>query len=170
MTPQTSIDPDDLDPSATPDTDPIPPIDTAELPFSGTDELRQRWRALMGPLGFDEPKLWFVFVEHDTRLIPVINTLPLPVTPNRHLIEPLMARLGETIEVTYDLSIACLLTRPGSDGLTTRDRGWASLLTSAAIAGGVPLQPLFRANDVNLITVPSAIVPLRSTTPDQQAS
>ncbi len=40
---------------AVPDTDPIPPTEVAQLPFCDAAELRERWRALMGPLGFDEP-------------------------------------------------------------------------------------------------------------------
>jgi hypothetical protein len=38
---------------------PIPPIETATDPVHSAADLRQRWRALMGPLGFEERLLWF---------------------------------------------------------------------------------------------------------------
>ncbi|MGC4932160.1 hypothetical protein ACLQ3C_00535 [Gordonia sp. DT30] len=139
-----------------PDRDPIPPTAVAKLPFHDAAELRERWRALLGELGFSEPTLWFVFVERGTQLIPALSTLPLPDTPNRHLMDMLLRRLGETISATDDLSVACLLTRPGSDGLTARDRGWASMITDAAVRRRVPLLPLFRANDINVVAVPGA--------------
>ncbi|MGV9672901.1 MULTISPECIES: hypothetical protein [unclassified Gordonia (in: high G+C Gram-positive bacteria)] len=138
-------------PDALPDADPIPPIDTADLPFHDADELRQRWRALMGPLGFGEPMLWLLFVERDSHLIKAINKLPLPTTPDPELIDLLMHRFGETLENTIGMSVACLLSRPGADGITPRDRGWAILLTECAARHGVRLQPLFRANDINVV-------------------
>lgn len=134
-----------------PDADPIPPIDSAKDAFHSAAELRQRWRALMGPLGFSEPKLWFVFVERSGAILPPINTLPLPTTPNEHLVDILMKRLGQTLEVAIDLTVACLYSRPGSDGLTARDRGWADLILAGARRYDVPLHPLFRANDINVI-------------------
>ena len=38
---------------------PIPPMDTATNPVYSAADLRKRWRALMGPLGFGERLLWF---------------------------------------------------------------------------------------------------------------
>ncbi len=44
-------------------------------------------------------------------------------------------------------SVTLLLTRPGSDGVSTDDRRWAEELTDAANRIGVPVEPMFRAND-----------------------
>lgn len=41
---------------------PIPPVETATDPVYSAADLCQRWRALMGPLGFGERLLWFGFV------------------------------------------------------------------------------------------------------------
>ncbi|AFA76124.1 hypothetical protein GPOL_174p01050 (plasmid) [Gordonia polyisoprenivorans VH2] len=139
---------------AVPDTDPIPPTEVAQLPFYDAAELRERWRALMGPLGFDEPTLWLVFVERGTQMIPVINQLPLPHTPNRHLLDTMMEHLGQVIAASSGLSLAALLARPGADGVTARDRGWASMITECAARHRVPLQPLFRANDIAVVALP----------------
>jgi len=44
---------------------PIPPIETASDPVYSAADLRQRWRALMGPLGFEERLLWFGLIGPD---------------------------------------------------------------------------------------------------------
>ncbi|MGW0038583.1 hypothetical protein [Gordonia sp. NPDC003376] len=134
-----------------PPAEPIPHIDTARLPFDGADELRQRWRALMGPLGFSESLLWFVFVLDDREFMQTINQIPLPTTPNVHLIDGLMAEFARATEQFTRVSVACLYTRPGSDGITARDRGWAQVITDGAARHRVPIHPLFRANDLALV-------------------
>lgn len=138
---------------AQPDPDAVPSIDTAADPFDGPHELRRRWQALMGPLGFGEHRLWFTFVERDTQLITAINTLPLPSTPNARLIDALMKRLGDTLENTIEVSVAVLLSRPGRDGVTAHDRDWAGMLLDCSDRHQVPMQPMFRANDIDLIAL-----------------
>jgi len=43
----------------------LPHIETATDPVNSPADLRQRWRALMGPLGFGEQLLWFGFIGPD---------------------------------------------------------------------------------------------------------
>ncbi|MGH3674402.1 MAG: hypothetical protein ACRDU5_01435, partial [Mycobacterium sp.] len=50
-------------------------------------------------------------------------------------------------------SVALLLTRPGVGPISHLDRQWSTLLTQVAAAFGVPLQPIFRANDETLMQV-----------------
>ena len=139
--------------SDAPDSEPIPDIKTAKLPFDGTEALRQRWRALMGPLGFSEPCLWIAFID-DARLVPgALPRMTLPTVPDAHLIDTLVTQL-RTVTDDGHLSLAFLLTRPGRDGITARDLGWCRLLVSAAQRFGVPILPIHRANDVALLTMP----------------
>ncbi len=141
----------------TPDSEPIPDIKTAKLPFDSTEELRQRWRALMGPLGFSEPCLWIGFIDND-RLVPgALPRMTLPTVPDAHLIDTLVTQLRTVTDDDGHLSLAFLLTRPGSDGITARDLGWCRLLASAAQRFGVPILPIHRANDVALETIPIPI-------------
>lgn len=49
-----------------------------------------------------------------------------------------------------ETSVALLLTRPGRDAVSADDRRWAEALTTAADRVGVPLEPVFRANDVRI--------------------
>ncbi|GAB90525.1 hypothetical protein [Gordonia rhizosphera] len=135
------------------DNTPIPDISTADEPIRCADDLRQRWRALLGPLGFSESLLWFVVVDDEDRLTPALNQLELPIRPDAFLTDMLMTRLREVIDTVPGLSIACLISRPGRDGVTDADQSWARLLTADAQRHGVPLHPVHRANDVSLVTL-----------------
>ncbi|MGV9825508.1 hypothetical protein [Gordonia sp. NPDC003429] len=140
-----------------PTEDSLPPhIDTATLPFTSTGELRQRWRALMGPLGFDEPRLWFGVVDDD-RLVPPLSCFTLPTLPDPVGVDRLMAALHEITRTGSRRSVAILLTRPGSDGVTSRDLCWAQLIEEAGARHGTRLHPIHRANDIDLITLPNSV-------------
>lgn len=134
--------------------DPIPDIETFKLPFDTTEQLRQRWRALMGPLGFSESRLWVGIADGDRMAPGVLPYLVLPTVPSARLIDLFMPQLLEATDGVTRLSLAFLLSRPGSDGITPRDLGWARLLVDAAGRLGVPIHPTHRANDVSLVTIP----------------
>ncbi|MGV9712015.1 hypothetical protein ACWDTI_15290 [Gordonia sp. NPDC003424] len=140
----------------TPDNTPIPAIETASEPIECAQDLRQRWRALMGRLGFSESLLWFAFVDTDRRIVPALNQLPLPPEPDGALTDILMTRLHETISDVPGLTVAFLITRPGRDGLSEDDCAWARLLTDQARRHRVPIHPVHRANDVELIALTMA--------------
>jgi len=137
----------------TPSSDPIPNIATASEPFRTGDELRDRWRALMGPLGFSERLLWFAFVDTTGHILPALNQLPLDGPPEPYLADLLMYRLSDVIDGHDVVSVAMLITRPGADAITPWDRGWARLFATAADLAGVSIQPIFRANAVDLVEV-----------------
>jgi hypothetical protein len=52
-----------------------------------------------------------------------------------------------------DTTLALLLTRPGKGAISDADRRWATLLTEVADEFGVPIEPIFRANDEALVQV-----------------
>lgn len=146
-----SEDSDDL--IMTTDDSTIPAIETAHDPIVGADDMRQRWRALMGPLGFGSARLWFAFVGPDRRLLKVLNWLPLPPTPEPVEVDPLLFTLGEAIEALEAESVAFLISRPGRDGVSDDDLAWARQLIAAARRHDVPVQPVHRANDANLVAL-----------------
>lgn len=137
---------------------PIPPVETATDPIASAADLRQRWRALMGPLGFDERVLRFGFVGPDRCMIKVLGDFPIKLTPElrpvRQLVETLRALVHQLGDGT---TVALLLTRPGVGPVSDSDRRWATLLTHTAAEFGVPLEPIFRAHDEALVQLDSEL-------------
>lgn len=133
---------------------PIPLLKTATDPIHSPADLRERWRALIGPLGFDEPRIWLTFVAADRGMTKVLTEIPIDREPDRgavlDLLSALSVLLGEFDEQT---TVAMLLTRPGHDPAGAADRRWAQALTDTARRAGVPIEPIFLAND-------RAVVPL----------
>ena len=76
----------------------IPSIDTATDPIHSADDMCQRWRALMGPLGFGERLLWFGFVGPDRCMTKVLSQVPVGTAPHRGMVENLMVGLEVLLE------------------------------------------------------------------------
>lgn len=133
---------------------PVPPIETATDPVHSAADLRQRWRALMGPLGFGERLLRFAFMGPDRCLVKFLGDVEIGSSPKRQTIENLMSALRELLcDMEPNTTIALLLTRPGPGGISNLDRQWSTLLTEVAAEFGVPIEPVFRANDEALVQV-----------------
>jgi hypothetical protein len=131
---------------------PIPPIESANDPIHSTADLQQRWRALMQELGFGERLLHVTFVGPDRRFIKVLIDVEIRVRPETAFANSLMWTLKEALEDRGgDHTVALLLTRPGRGGLSNNDRRWCQALTAAAARHGVPIEPMFRANDDELV-------------------
>jgi hypothetical protein len=65
-----------------------------------------------------------------------------------------MAALLEVLDGLKDgTSVALLLTRPGKGPISDADRQWSTLLTEVATEFGVPIEPVFRANDESIVLV-----------------
>lgn len=129
--------------------DPHPPISSATDPVHCAEDLRQRWQALMGPLGFGERLLWFGFVGADRCMQKILSQIPVSRSPHHALVEELMIALEVLLleEFEAGTAVALLLTRPGSDSISAEDRRWARVLTDTAARIGIPIEPIFRAND-----------------------
>lgn len=133
---------------------PLPSIETATDPITCPEDMQQRWRALMGPLGFGERLLWVGFVGADRCMIKTLSQVPVGRAPHREVVENLMIGLSVVLEdFEPGTSVALLLTRPGSDPVSEQDRRWGRVLTEAAQRIAVPLEPMFRANDADLIAI-----------------
>jgi hypothetical protein len=133
---------------------PIPPIETATKPIHSTADLRQRWRALMGDLGFGQRLLWVGFVGGDRRMYKTMSQVPVRAKPQPGLVEYIVSRLPRVLAGLEDgATVALLLTRPGRGPVSNLDREWAALLAASAAGYGVPLEPIFRANDEAVLEV-----------------
>jgi hypothetical protein len=133
---------------------PIPPIESATDPIHSPADMRQRWRALMGPLGFGERFLWFAFVGPDRCLTKIMSQVPIGIVPTPALLETVGLGLSVLLnDFEEDSTVALLLTRPGIGGISKADRAWSRALTAAAARFGVPIEPIFRANDESLVLV-----------------
>ncbi|KGI68152.1 hypothetical protein MJO55_12640 [Mycolicibacterium rufum] len=132
----------------------IPAIETATDPILSEADLRQRWRALMGPLGFGERLLRFVLVGPDRRLLKMLSDVEIAAAPDPAFVAELMAALSDFLtSFEPGTTVAFCLTRPGIGGVSTIDRRWASLITDCATDFEVPVEPFFRANDEALVLV-----------------
>jgi hypothetical protein len=133
---------------------PIPPIETATDPVYSPADLRQRWRALMGPLGFGQRLLWVGFMGGDRRLYKTMTQIPMPPRPRRDYVDDVLVRWHWILyEFEPGTTPALLLTRPGVGGISELDRQWVALMTEVAAERDLPLEPIFRANDECLVQV-----------------
>jgi hypothetical protein len=130
---------------------PIPPVDTASDPVHSADDLRQRWRALMGPLGFEERLLWFGLIGPDRCFAKKLSQVPVRARPQGRILWNLMSALRALLDdVEPGNTVALLLTRPGRGPVSAADRVWSKTLVDMAGRFAVPLEPIFRANDESL--------------------
>lgn len=131
---------------------PIPPMETATDPAYSAADLRQRWRALMGPLGFSERLLWFGFLGQDRRLTKELGQLAIGPRPRARMLKHLMSALRTLLDdMASGTTVALLLTGPGLGPICPADRLWSKSLNDMAERFAVPLEPVFRANDESLL-------------------
>jgi hypothetical protein len=130
---------------------PIPPMKTATDPVHSDADLRQRWRALMGPLGFEQRRLWYTFVGPDRCLIKMLSEVPISPRPLGGILWNLMSTLRTLLDdLASGTTVALLLTGPGRGPISSVDRLWSKALTEMSEKFGVPIEPIFRANDETL--------------------
>ncbi len=131
------------------DIPPLLPLDR-QPPITDPHALFTYWRALMGPLGFSRPLLWLCFISADDRPTTFLTQIDeLPEFPDD---EPLLTNLMYVARKILDEevdggSLAVLLSRPGTAGMTDSDRAWARGLNAACQTAGVPMRPVHLATD-----------------------
>lgn len=112
----------------------------------------------MGPLGFGERLLWIGFVGPDRRMVKALSQVRLGPQPKRPLLAATMVALLDVLKgLKQGSTVALLLTRPGKGPVSYADRQWATLLAEVAAEIGVPIEPVFRANDESLVQVETTI-------------
>jgi hypothetical protein len=121
-------------------------------PVRSSDDLYQRWRALIGPLGFGQPRLWIAFLEPSAVMSAQLTQIEdIPGWADPRLCDALLEMCGHIVgRDGTGGSVAFLLTRPGRNPMDDTDRSWARGLTSAARHHSVAMWPVHFANDTEL--------------------
>ena len=133
---------------------PIPPIETATDPVYSAEDLRQRWRALIGPLGFEERQLWFGLIGPDRCFTQKLSQVPIRPRPRGRILWNLMSALRTLLDdLEPGTTVTLLLSGPGRGPISSIDLMWSKSLTDMAERFAVPLEPIFRANDDSLALV-----------------
>ena len=121
-------------------------------PIRNAEDLCLHWRALMGPPGLGQPRLWIAFIQTDDMMSPQLTEIEEIARwadakicqPPLELCQHIVGRNGA------GGSVAFLLTRPGRNPMDDADRSWGRGLTAAADYLGVSIWPVHFANDVEL--------------------
>ncbi|HXS84359.1 MAG TPA: hypothetical protein VN741_01825 [Mycobacterium sp.] len=133
---------------------PIPPIQTACDPVHSTQDLRDRWRALMGPLGFGTRLVWFGLIGPDRCFTKKLGQLEIHARPRGRIVWNLMSSLRTLLDdLEPGTTVALLLSGPGRGPVSTIELTWSKSLTAMADRFAVPLEPIFRANDESVALV-----------------
>jgi hypothetical protein len=114
------------------DDDPIPPLTSVEdaSPVHTDEDVRRRWRSMMGEEGFGRTTLWIVWYAADGRQLPVV----VPIDDPPEVLEP--EGVDNLVMIMADpasfgaTSVALLLSRPGPGSVTPVDRDRANALLS----------------------------------------
>jgi hypothetical protein len=127
---------------------PIPPIQTACDPVESTHDLCDRWRALMGPLGFGTRMLWCGLIGPDRCFTKKLTRISIRPRPRGPIVWNLMSSLRTLLDdLEPGTTVALLLTGPGRGPVSSIELIWSKALTEMADRFAVPLEPVFRAND-----------------------
>jgi hypothetical protein len=130
---------------------PIPPIQTAADPAYSAEDLRQRWRALLGPLGFEQRLLWFGLIGPDRCLSQKLSRVPIRTRARGRVVWNLMSALRTLLDDREPgTTVTLLLSGPGRGPVSSVDLMWSKSLTDMAERFAVPLEPIFRANDQSI--------------------
>jgi hypothetical protein len=130
---------------------PIPPIQTACDPVYSTQDLRERWRALMGPLGFETRLLWFGLIGPDRCFAKKLSRIAVRPRPRGRIVWNLMSSLRTLLDdLEAGTTVALLLSGPGRGPASTIELVWSKSLTDMAERFAIPLEPIFRANDESI--------------------
>jgi hypothetical protein len=121
-------------------------------PIRNSEELCLRWRALMGPPGLGEPRLWIAFLGPDNVMSAQLTQIEdIPRLAYSKLCGPLLEMCRHVVSRSgAGGSVAMLLTRPGRNPMDDADRSWGRCLAAAADNLGVSMWPVHFANDVEL--------------------
>src|SRR5947209_20068133 len=130
---------------------PIPPIQTACDPVYSTQDLRERWRALMGPLGFGTRLLWFGLIGPDRCFTKKLSRVPIRPRPRGPIVWNLMSSLRTLLDdLEAGTTVALLLSGPGRGRVSTIELVWCKALTDMADRFAVPLEPRFWASHASV--------------------
>jgi hypothetical protein len=90
------------------------------------------WQRLMAGGGFARRSLWLIFLDHNSRILPVILPIDdIPAEPDAAFVANIAHIIGELVSNGEASTAALLLSRPGPTQMTAADRRWAHALIAA---------------------------------------
>lgn len=130
--------------------DPIIPLTRPDQmpPVRTTEDLRQRWRSVLGPGTFALPSVYMIWFDADGRQVPCIvpiDDLEDDLRPD--LVRNLMIIADEVSQDAGAASLALALTRPGPVTVSPVDRGRARALLAGGQSLSIKLWPLHLATE-----------------------
>lgn len=122
---------------------PLPP----DLVVRTDADLTALWRIVLGDLRFGDRLLWILVLGPGDRAGgPLLQITDLPDGPYGVPLEDLAAFVGEILDADPGgLSVALLMTRPGTGPWHVGDRAWTRYLQTAAGLLGARTWPVHRA-------------------------
>ena len=135
-----------------------------ELPDVHTQaDLLAVWRRLMTPLGFRSASLWMLHLDADGRASPAIAEIAeLPELPDEVSGSGFLEVLRHLDADHPGGRFAFLRSRPGH-GIEAADREWAAFIYAAGRSGGVRMEVVHLATDVDVVPLPMDEVGVRRT-------
>lgn len=141
---------------------------TLAPPVCTPEDLRAAWRSrINGPLGPFARRIWIGFVDPDRRMYRNMTHWRIGPRPRQRTVDDMLGRLRGVLDgLEPGTTVALLLTRPGHGPVSDADRQWCTLLTATAARLGVPIEPVFRANEDAVALVECAVSDDPETAPD----
>ena len=118
-------------------------------------DVEAAWRHLINPLGWPEPRLWFMLVDADGVPFPQlcqIEGLPMEIADDGAA--NLATMLRDLIEEHGFDRVELLLCRPGGGPPNRSDRKNAAELYDASVVAGVPVDVIHLATDQDFWPIP----------------
>lgn len=123
-------------------------------------DVEAAWRHIIRPLGWPEPRLWFMFIGVDDVPIPQVSEVTeLPAELSRGGCEGMAEMLKSLVdEMGFD-RVALLLCRPGRGRPTQTDQRNAATLYSACREAELPVEVIHLATDEDFWPIPYDAAP-----------
>ncbi|TQL68324.1 hypothetical protein FB381_2213 [Nocardioides albertanoniae] len=136
---------------------------TAKTPYAPVlrtqADVEAAWRHLINPLGWPEPRLWFMFIGRDGVPFPQLGQIEeMPAEIDAEGSENVATMMGQLVgDMGFD-RVAFLLCRPGGGSPGASDRRNAAELYAACRAAPVPVEVIHLATDKDFWPMPMDMV------------
>lgn len=122
-------------------------------------DVEAAWRHLINPLGWPEPRLWFMFVGADGVPFPQLSQIEeMPAEVGADGAASVATVMGQLVSDMGFERVEFLLCRPDDGPPTPTDQKNAAVLYAACRAAAVPVGVIHLATDVDFWPIPADAV------------
>ncbi|GAB2981690.1 hypothetical protein [Nocardioides montaniterrae] len=135
-----------------------------EATLANDADLSRMWRRLIRPLGWRVHQMYLMFVDEDRHVLPhVVEVHDMPAGVSRRDARQFTRSFAHLVGAEGLASLAILLARPGTGGLTDLDRATCRHLYEAARHDGLQLELIHVATGTAITPAPrDEVHPLRA--------